>query len=203
MTSVRRETMELTDTRLLLNRLRIAAYSDGASPKSFALLLKKAFEERAWESEGFATFRAYMEAPEPDGLAMTEARLLDAARLAEVEPLARQLLLAEVDTGTTHRGRTVTERVTRDGTTNSNITRRNDVNYVVSRLKRDDPALAEKVVNGEVSAYAAARSKGWKPPRIQITNPERIADSLSRHLPREALTRLVERLIELLTKEDQ
>src|SRR5690606_24901280 len=50
------------------------------------------------------------------------------------------------------------------------------------RLKRDDPALAEKVVKGEISAYAAARAKGWKPPRIQVTTPERTAAHLRKYM---------------------
>ena len=61
---------------------------------------------------------------------------------------------------------------------------------MVARLKRDDPDLAERVVSGEMSAYAAARSKGWKPPRIQVTTPERIAAHLRKHMTHPQLAEL-------------
>jgi len=69
---------------------------------------------------------------------------------------------------------------------------------VVARLKRDDPELAERVVSGEVTPNAAAREKGWRKPRIILSSPERIAASLRRYMPREAILRLAE----LLTKEE-
>src|SRR5699024_1268472 len=37
---------------------------------------------------------------------------------------------------------------------------------ILARLKRDDPALAEQVVNGEVTPNAAALAKGWRKPRV-------------------------------------
>jgi hypothetical protein len=101
-----------------------------------------------------------------------------------------------------HRGSTVTERNTRVRDTNSSITQGDNSEYVVSRLKRDDPALAERVVRGEVTPNAAAREKGWRKPRIVLSSPERIADSLSKYMPKEALARLVEHLVELLTQDD-
>ncbi|MGH3546826.1 MAG: hypothetical protein ACRDQU_01585 [Pseudonocardiaceae bacterium] len=38
--------------------------------------------------------------------------------------------------------------------------------YFTARLKRDDPELAARVVNGEITPSAAARAKGWRKPRI-------------------------------------
>jgi hypothetical protein len=199
--SVHEISFGLSDARLLLEQLRIAARSDGASPKSFALLLRRVFEEHAWTEEGFATFRAYVKADEPYGLGMTEERLLDAARLAGVESLARSLLYEETEPE---------RRVGRpkSGEENLRVTKikpeTDTSEYIVARLKRDgerDPeaaALAAKVISGEVSPNAAAREKGWRKPRIVLSSPERIAESLRRYMPRESLLRL----IELLTKED-
>lgn len=184
----------LSDARLLLEQLRIEVRKDGASPKSFALMLRRVTEERAWEQEGFATFRAYVEAEEPYGLGMTEERLLDAARLASVEPLARSLLDEEVPRAQEHGGNQHSGvRGTNSSLPSSDIRAR-----TVARLKRDDPELAERVIRGEVTPNAAAHEKGWRKPRIVLSNPDRIAKSLRRHLPRESLLRL----IELLTKED-
>jgi hypothetical protein len=69
---------------------------------------------------------------------------------------------------------------------------------VVARLKRDDPELAEKVVRGEVTPNAAAREKGWRKPRIILSTPEKVADSIRKHMPADARRRLAE----LLTQED-
>jgi hypothetical protein len=44
-----------------------------------------------------------------------------------------------------------------------------------SRLKRDDPDLADAVVRGDVTADAAARQKGWRPPRIELRDPTVVA----------------------------
>lgn len=70
----------------------------------------------------------------------------------------RALLLEEIEPTAAHGTNRHTSR-------HSTTVSRDTADAVVAKLKRDDPALAEKVVNGELSAYAAARSKGWKPPR--------------------------------------
>ena len=49
-----------------------------------------------------------------------------------------------------------------------------------------------------MTADAAARQMGWRKPRIVLSTPERIAESLRKHLPRESLLRLAD----LLAKED-
>jgi hypothetical protein len=67
--------------------------------------------------------------------------------------------------------------------------------YVVARLKRDDPVLAERVVNGEVTPYQAQREKGWKPPRIYVTSPERIAVSLRKYMSADDIAQLIAMLI--------
>lgn len=53
---------------------------------------------------------------------------------------------------------------------------------ILARLKRDDDALAQQVINGEITANAAARLKGWRKPRILLTSPESIASALCKHL---------------------
>ena len=65
---------------------------------------------------------------------------------------------------------------------------------VLARLKRDDPETAQKVINGELTANAAARSKGWRKPRILLTSPEAIANGLRKHLTADELNELKELL---------
>ncbi|VAZ65321.1 hypothetical protein LAUMK40_01446 [Mycobacterium kansasii] len=43
-----------------------------------------------------------------------------------------------------------------------------DSDAILSRLKRDDPELAEKVITGQTTANAAALEKGWRKPRIVL-----------------------------------
>jgi len=61
-------------------------------------------------------------------------------------------------------------------------------------------SLRSKVLAGEMSPHAAMVEAGFRPKTISIPigRPERVAAYLRKHMPREALARLVE----LLTKED-
>lgn len=56
--------------------------------------------------------------------------------------------------------------------------------YTVRRLKRDNPELAERVINGELSANAAALLAGFRRPSLQIPvdDPKRAADAIRRRL---------------------
>lgn len=67
---------------------------------------------------------------------------------------------------------------------------------MVSRLKRDDPTLAERVIRGELTPNAAARQAGIRKPRIVVTKPESVAWSLRRYMSREDLAKLARLLAE-------
>ncbi len=122
-----------------------------------------------------------------DGLRHAVA-LADAKARKAVETLLKGEIEAAQDHGTNR-------HTSRDGTAMSGET--NTATTTISRLKRDDPDLAEKVVNGEVSAYAAAREKGWRNPRIAVSTPARVAASLRTYM---SPTQLAE-LARLLTEE--
>jgi hypothetical protein len=66
---------------------------------------------------------------------------------------------------------------------------------VIARLKRDDPALAQRVVNGEITANAAARQAGIRKPRIVLTSPASIARALRQHLAAEDIAELIALLL--------
>jgi hypothetical protein len=56
-------------------------------------------------------------------------------------------------------------------TKGNNVTlpdRGNSSTYTIARLKRDNPELAERVVNGELSANKAAIQAGFRRPTIQV-----------------------------------
>lgn len=63
--------------------------------------------------------------------------------------------------------------------------------YIVARLKRDDPEMAAKVIQGELTPYQAQREKGWKAPRIYLTNPERVAQSLLKYMKPDDIAKLI------------
>ena len=180
----RRVSLDLSDARLLLEQLRIAASSDGASPRSFALLLRRVEKTHAWKEE-FPSFRAYMIAPEPDGLNMNETVFLHIAELGGEEKLARRLLYGEAEKAD-YAGRPLKERTTLIKGPKSETVERE-----IRRLKRDDPELAERVISGEKSAYAAAREKGWRKPRIVLSSPERIAGSLRKYMSADDIAKLI------------
>lgn len=65
---------------------------------------------------------------------------------------------------------------------------------ILARLKRDDPDMAQQVVNGELSANAAARIKGWRKPRILVTSPISVAHRLREHFTADELADLIKEL---------
>lgn len=143
------------------------------------------------------TFGAFVQADPPKGLGGRKSQL--AALCGTDEKLAarvRALLLEESAPPPPHGGDRRSGDF-QDCDTNLKV-KPDSSDHIVGRLKRLDPALAEKVVRGEITPNAAALEKGWRKPRIVLSTPDRIADSLRKHMPRESLLRLVE----LLTKED-
>lgn len=189
-----------SDEELFREQMRTSAHGDGAHPRTFAYLLAKAAETRIWErladsrGQRYDSFRAFLSDEEPHGLHMTEDELKHAAALAGVQDLVSRLLKEEIAPAQPTGANQHTDSTERNGqrtTLTSETAERH-----LRRLKRDDPVLAERVVNGEVSAYAAARSKGWKPPRIQVTTPERTAVHLRKHMPPDQLAELARLLTE-------
>lgn len=73
--------------------------------------------------------------------------------------------------------------------------------YALRRLRKDRPDLHAQVLAGEVTANRAMVKAGFRPKTISVPvgRPERVAAYLRKHMPREALARLVE----LLTSEGE
>ena len=208
---------EFTEEQLRVHRAGEALHRDGASPAGALELLAAIIEDRTWErltdAKGCSfkgRFRAFVETRAPYGLGFDADQLPKvielrhphegttrvAERMAAMRAGVAAELLAAIPAASEHRGRTVTERATRERATLSSSESRSDTTErTVRRLKRDDPELAEKVVRGDITPNAAAREKGWRKPRIVLTSPERVAESLRRYMPRDALTRLAQILL--------
>ena len=74
--------------------------------------------------------------------------------------------------------------------------------YLARRIARDHPDVLDRMAAGEFPSVIKAAIAAGIAPRtqtIRIDDPESVARTLRKHMPREALARL----IELLTKEDQ
>jgi uncharacterized protein (DUF885 family) len=69
-----------------------------------------------------------------------------------------------------------------------------DADAVLSRLKRDDPALAEQVVDGRITSNAAALQKGWRKPKIVLSTPASVAERIRKHWTPEQIAALVQAL---------
>lgn len=200
---------EMTAEQRRVYRAREALHRDGASPAGALELLAAIVSERTWErlvdKDGrpfTGRFREFVkkelgcdpaELPKVINLRHPRETVPQIAEeMAAMRAAVQRLLLEDVEPAAQHgqigRNR---QRTTLSKSPDSDTAERK-----VRRLKRDDPELAERVVNGEVSAYAAARAKGWQPPRIQVRTPEQVARQLREHMTPESLAELVRLLAE-------
>lgn len=158
-------------------------------------LVRRLLDEEAWrefDAPGvghveYRQFREFVEAEPPKGLGGRVSQLVtlcgtDEELRTRVERMAKEEI---PPAGPVGRPSADSEKV---GGTNIKA---NQVEHVVARLKRDVPELAERVVSGEVSANAAARQMGWRHPRIVVSSPERVAESLRRTMAPQDIARLI------------
>lgn len=189
----------LVERDQIVNDLR-GAIRDGQSGLKYVprLLVKvidtdaweKRYDSKARESVSFTSFLEFVTADPTAGLGASADLIQRIVKGTEAEKPVGRLLKGEIERAADYG---TNRHTSRESTT---LSRPRDAAALTARLKRDDPALAEKVVNGEMSAYAAARVKGWKPPRIQVTTPERTAVHLRKYMTRDDLALLAKLLAE-------
>lgn len=208
---------DLTEEQLRVHRAGQALHRDGASPSGALELLAAIVEDRTWEQvtdahgRSFAgRFTEFVEAKSPFGLGypVTQLkRLLElqhpheeqgvarvAERMAAMRDQVRRLLAEETrSAGPAVQAGPGRGRKT-DGGTNRFVA--NTAPQLLSRLKRDAPDVADRVVAGEISANAAAQEMGWRYPRIVVSTPERVAASLRKHMTPDQLAELATLLSE-------
>jgi hypothetical protein len=182
----------------------ISSTNDGAQVMS-ALpgLVRRLIDEDAWRE--FAapgsgklvcheTFTSFVRTRPPEGLGGRSSQLLALCGTDEdLVVRVRALLLGEVPEAANHgeigrgrsgpEGKRLSDNLFRPG-------RGTRSDYLVSRLKRDNPDLAARVVAGELTPSAAARQMGWRKPTINVSTPERVANSLRQHMTPEQLAEL-------------
>jgi uncharacterized protein (UPF0128 family) len=71
-------------------------------------------------------------------------------------------------------------------------------NYIIARLKRDNPEMAQKVLSGELSAHQASIKAGIRKEYIQMQrNPIKIVEKLRAALTKDELQEVRMLLCEL------
>lgn len=190
---------ELTPEQRRVHRVEHILRRDGGSPGSALEGLAAIIEDGTWrkvprsgaDSRPFTDFSAFITAASPGGLHTTTEQILALLRLRHpgegnlamrermdaMRATVRQLLKEEIAPARPV-GRPDEEANLRA----TNIKTSDTTEYVVARLKRDDPELADRVVRGELTANAAARQAGIRKPRIVLTSPASIAAALRRNL---------------------
>lgn len=145
-------------------------------------LVGKVIESGAWSSftdqlghpVQHDSFRSFVETPRWRGLGTSKAALVgwvkaqDEAAAESVERAWRGEIPASSRPGDVGRSRGAT----------TPIPHQSEADGILARLKRDDPELAARVVDGEVTPNAAALMKGWRKPRIVATSPQSVAHRL-------------------------
>lgn len=175
-------------TRRLFNRSEKAALYIAADGKCQSCGVDLTVEHES--------FRSFVETPRWRGLGTSKTALVgwvkaqDEAAADAVERAWRGEVPASPRHGEIGHGRS------RASGTDSSYGNTEVADGVVARLKRDDPALAEQVVAGEVTPNAAALMKGWRKPRIVATSPQSVARRLRAIWTPEQIQQLITSLTE-------
>lgn len=167
-------------------------------------LLGKVIESGAWACFStptgkvveHASFREFVTAKRFDGLGTTR-EALTAWVGAQNPELAKQIETvwkSEVPAANVNGGDRRSEQFS--GTELK--PNRETADAITARLKRDDPDLAAQVINGEISAHAAALKKGYRKPRIVLSNPTSVAAQVRKHFTDYEIRDLINELGELL-----
>lgn len=183
----------------VISHLSVEVEKGGNNSKSITTLMRQVLDDGHWhEYRSTATgvvrthgsFREFIER----GLGVRRVDLLVswiepvdkdvAERLKrawreDVAPVARHGINQHADSGVS-------------GT--HSISQKRDADSILARLKRDDPLTAQAVVNGDLTANAAARIKGWRKPRILLTTPESVAKRIRDHYTQIEITELINHL---------
>lgn len=138
------------------------------------------------------SFQSFVTTPRWRGLGVSRDALVGWVREhdADAAGLIERAWREEVAQASAHG--TNRHSTAREGATQSSD--HHAVDGILARLKRDDPDMAQQVVNGELSANAAARIKGWRKPRILVTSPISVAHRLREHFTADELADLIKEL---------
>lgn len=189
--------------------------SKGGDPSTLFDILEGAIEREDWnrltddDGEPLGSFLKYIEAPYPVGCGMSKAKLLallniehryeskqrdkatrmEALREAVTALLGEEVNALHVNGANQHTGG-------RYGVTPSSGSRGNDPEYILARLKRDRPDLADQVMHHGMSHYKAAKLAGIHRPetRVYLDDVCAIAAKLASKLDTDQINELISEL---------
>lgn len=202
----------MTPEQRRVHRVEHILRRDGGSPGSALEGLAAIVEDETWRKvpsgpsrpEPFTSFRRFVEANPPFGLGYSIKQLRALLQLQHPGEGATEIR-ERMDVMRSEVARLIADDIIPaqnvgrpEASSNvhaTNINRSDSSEYVVARLKRDDPALAEEVASGRMTANAAARAKGWRKPRVVLTSPESIASALRKHLDADDIASLIRLLL--------
>jgi hypothetical protein len=152
---------------LINDAQRALGEGTGKLLKLLPLYVKRIIEDDLWrgrtkgpQDDGapFTSFREFVEYPLWFGLECSWDKLM---RYCEDDAECRALLLEQVEPAKGHGG-------ARKQADNIRLKHGDSQQYLISRLKRDNPDLAESVIRGELTAHAAALAAGFRKPTKSI-----------------------------------
>lgn len=161
-------------------------------------LVGKVIESGSWREfttpNGFpvahSTFQSFVTADRWDGLGTSRDALV--AWVREQDPVVADLV-ERAWRGEVPAANKVGRPENNVGATNIRD-KANQSDHILARLKRDDPDMAQAVIDGQLTANAAARQKGWRKPRILLTSPHSIVSGLRKHLTDDEIAQIKELL---------
>ncbi len=167
---------------------------DGEGNLTVALpaCIHQLIKQRAWESalarggEPFTSFEHFVTHKLPQGLESTISDLLHYCRK---DPDIQTEIRAEISAANEKGSNQHTVAVGNTRTTN------NTQESKIRRLKRDHPELAQQVIEGALSAHAAAVQAGFRraTKSIPIDTPENAVKALLRVFTREQIRSAIEK----------
>ncbi len=197
--------------------LSVELEQDGGSPSFFFDLLARAIREKIWDDLGdIDDFKQLVESPKPSGLGTTREAVLamlsphikhrhedlsqDAREMMRKlrEDVIRLLTPDMNEIGAPEGSYNNPNGRAGKQTTNSVVHRissvgaNNDASYILARLKRDNPDLAEKVFTSELSPHKAGQIAGFIKPRQKFVpgNVKQTMGALKRHYDDEGYEQL-------------
>lgn len=180
----------------IIHSLQVALTKTERNTSQIADLVRHVLEDQHWgEFHSFTgvtrtheSFREFVTAPRYEGLGMTREGLLAVLRL-EDEALADEVERAwmeDISPAGSHGG----SRKADSAAPAIPLPAQQSVDGVLRRLKRDHPALADEVIQGTITATAAARKAGYQTPVVRLGKIETVAKKLADHYTPEELAEL-------------
>lgn len=205
------------------NLLITELHRTGGDPSVLFEILEGIMEQRAWESlkdengEPVGSLRRLIVEKPPVGCGMSIEKMLQLLKVEHryehenTEWRERMLALKtevfrELDANTEIREKPGRPPIDEENVIYNNLPERRgtDRTYTVARLQRDNPELAQAVLDGELSANAAAIQAGWRDPMVKLYRKDlsKTAKAILHHLEREQVIELIFALDNMLSEDD-